>query len=160
MLPSTGNPYAAPSAAVVSEVSPTTNTVRWGLWIGGAAVSMIALTATALYLEANDIGNIESGPHSAIVAGIGLILASFRIGRRHERMLAILLAESVNLTVWLTMLLTVKVLLPIFGDQKLRDSDYEIFAMIWAGGAVGTALVVLLSTLDQNKPTKNLPGES
>lgn len=140
------NPYAAPKTTTVPSRQMKSDKVPWGIWISGAAASMILITATAMYLDEHSFGNIDPGPHSAMLAGLILAVVSVWIGRRYGCMSAIVLVELINLTTWLSMLLTVLVLSPILGDQKLRDDDYRIFAMIWAGGAVGTAVLVLLSS--------------
>jgi hypothetical protein len=145
MLSSTKNPYAPPGNATEPTKQIKRDTVPWAMWISVTAVSMILVTATALYLEANDVGYIDPGPHSAVVAGVCLAIASIWIGRNYRRLSAILLAEVLNLTVWLSMLLTVLVGLGVFHDQELHESDYRIIGTIWLGGAVCTAVIVLLS---------------
>lgn len=159
MVSSSENPYAAPRTTSIPPQQINSDQVPWGTWISGTAVGMILLTATALYLDANHIGNIDPGPHTAMLSGLGLVIVSVWIGRRYAAISAIVLAELLNLTVWLTMLLTVLVLSPIIDDQQLRADDIKIFGMIWACGAAGTAVIVLLFGRRTAKPTKDVSRE-
>ena len=143
------NPYAAPVAVGQDSDSHESSAVPWLRWLGVACFAEFLLTLFVLSNDSRRLINVPAGVAGAVISGFCLLMSSLFISRRYRLPQGLLLAQLLNLTVWLTMLATVWFFLPqIMPNQTLTGRDCEIFVIIWGScGGVLLLIVPLLSLL-------------
>ncbi|MEQ9410464.1 MAG: hypothetical protein RIK87_22205 [Fuerstiella sp.] len=151
MIDSAHNPYSAPLALPdATRTDDTASDIRWGRWMAGAVSAETVVTVAVLAADTDGQAGMPSGVVCAVLSGIGLAAACLLAGRYFPLKSSLLLSQGLNAAVWLTMLITVYLVLPALEGQSLTLDDLEIFGMIWLGGAVASPVFVLLAWLTRN----------
>lgn len=146
------NPFAAPRAPK-SPVIVAEQAIPWGRWIFAAVIFELLLSLLTVLVPRHFFLGLPGGIVGASITCVALLIVSVFAGIRYATPQALWLTQTINTCVWLTMLATVFMALPIYTSYSISPHDLWGFLGFWLVGTFGAGIFTLLSSGFQKTST-------